>query len=242
MILYLCAMIFNNIRFILTDIEGTTSSVSFVYEVLFPYFRNNLPHLESLLHLPEVHEAFEQTIEEAQKLEGINLYETSKIIETLGRWSLEDKKITPLKTLQGILWKEAYEKGEIRGHIYPDVPGQLRNWREQGVRLGVFSSGSVAAQQLLFGYSESGDLKPLFEAWFDTKTGGKRECETYQQIAENLQLEAGQILFLSDITQELEAAEAAGLQTVQLVRPGTESNWKNTAADFTEIDVAATKV
>jgi len=231
-------MIFNNIRFILTDIEGTTSSVSFVYEVLFPYFRNNLPRLESLLHIPEVHEAFEQTIEEAQRLEGINLYETSKIIETLGRWSLEDKKITPLKTLQGILWQEAYEKGEIKGHIYPEVADQLHAWREQEIRLGVFSSGSVAAQQLLFGHSEAGDLKPLFEAWFDTKTGGKRESATYEKIAEQLKLQAGQILFLSDIVEELQAAEEAGLQTVQLLRPGTTAAWKNTAPDFKEIKIA----
>lgn len=222
-------------KYILTDIEGTTTSVSFVYEVLFPYFRNNIDKLVELKLNPDVFEAFEQTIELAKELEGKEIKETSEILETLLKWSLEDKKITPLKTLQGILWKDAYLSGEIKGHVYPDVPLALENWKEQNIQLGVFSSGSVNAQKLIFGYSEFGDLTPFFSHYFDTKTGGKRETETYKTIAAKLGIKANEILFLSDIVEELEAAKHAGLQTTQLVREGTTANWENTSKSFTEL-------
>jgi enolase-phosphatase E1 len=227
-------MEFRNINFILTDIEGTTTSVSFVYETLFPYFRENIGKLSEMYQLTEVHEAFEQTIELA-KNEGINLSETNQIIQQLLDWSLADKKITPLKTLQGILWEEGYSSGKIKGHVYSDVPSNLVKWKEEGIDLGVFSSGSVAAQKLIFGYSEFGDLTPNFSAYFDTKTGGKREVETYLKISNELKIKPENILFLSDIKEELEAAEIAGYQTVQLVREGNTANWKNMVADFNEI-------
>ncbi len=222
------------LTFILTDIEGTTTSVSFVYDVLFPYFRNNISLLNDLVNEEEVQHAFEQTkricLEEGRVVES-----TSEIIETLLQWSLEDKKITPLKTLQGILWKKGYETGEIKGHVYEDVEPALKAWKEHGLNMGVFSSGSVAAQKLIFGYSEVGDLCPYFSAYFDTNTGGKRESETYTKIASNLQLSPSEILFLSDIKEELEAADAAGFQTIQLLRDGTSSAWKNTVRTFLEV-------
>lgn len=224
----------SGIQFILTDIEGTTTSVSFVYEQLFPYFRANIGKLKDLEHLPEVKEAFEQVIALAKE-EGKTVSGADEIIETLLRWDREDKKITPLKTLQGILWDEGYRSGEIKGHVYEDVPAALENWKQAGKQLGVFSSGSVAAQKLIFGFSEAGDLMPYFSAYFDTRTGGKRETETYVKIAEALKIPAENILFLSDIREELVAADEAGYQTVQLVRPGTTANWKETAADFSEI-------
>ena len=232
--LYLCPMQTNNIRFILTDIEGTTTSVSFVYEILFPYFRNNIEKLKDFQQLGEVHEAFEQTIEIA-KSEGNQLVTTDQIIEQLLKWSLEDKKITPLKTLQGILWEEGYKSGEIKGHVYSDVATNLRLWKNQGIDLGVFSSGSVAAQKLIFGFSEQGDLAPLFSAYFDTKTGGKRESETYSKISQAIKIEPSSIMFLSDIREELEAADQAGFQTIQLVREGNSANWKTTVSDFNQI-------
>lgn len=222
-------------KYILTDIEGTTTSVSFVYDVLFPYFRNNLDKLIELKLNPDVFEAFEQTIELSKELEGKEIKETSQILETLLKWSLEDKKITPLKTLQGILWKDAYISGEIKGHVYPDVPLALENWKEQSIQLGVFSSGSVAAQKLIFGFSEFGDLTPFFSNYFDTKTGGKRETETYKTIAAKLGLKASDILFLSDIVEELESAKKAGFQTMQLVREGTKANWENCIKSFSEL-------
>ncbi len=228
-------MTFNKTKFILTDIEGTTTSVSFVYEILFPYFRNNIQQLKDLQQLPEVHEAFEQTIELAKELEGIQLIETDEIINKLLEWSLADKKITPLKTLQGILWENGYKSGEIKGHVYSDVKENLEKWKDNGIQLGVFSSGSVAAQKLIFGYSEVGDLTPNFSNYFDTKTGGKREVETYSKISEEISIPPTEILFLSDIREELEAAKECGYQTVQLVREGTIENWDKTVKNFDEI-------
>lgn len=224
----------NTILFILTDIEGTTTSVSFVYDILFPYFRNNIQKLMDLQHLPEVQTAFEQTIELAEK-EGKQLTTTENIIQQLLDWSLADKKITPLKTVQGILWEEGYTSGEIKGHVYPDVAPNLAKWKKEGLQLGVFSSGSVAAQKLIFGYSQNGDLTPHFSSYFDTNTGGKRETETYQKISKNLKINPENILFLSDIKEELIAADEAGFQTIQLVREGNMADWKKTASSFDEV-------
>lgn len=221
--------------FILTDIEGTTTSISFVAEELFPYFRQNCADLLQLRGNPIVAEAFQQTIQLALNEDKIQINSDQEIIETLVRWSLEDRKITPLKTVQGILWNEGYKDGTLKGHVYSDVPNALTTWKKAGMNLGVFSSGSVAAQKLIFGYSVSGDLTPLFSAYFDTKTGGKKETATYIEIAKQLNIEAKKILFLSDIVAELEAADLAGYQTVQLVREGTEANWENTATNFNEI-------
>lgn len=223
-----------NVQFVLTDIEGTTTSVSFVYETLFPYFRNNIQKLNLLLENSEVIHAFEETKRIALN-EGIVLSDNKEVIEQLLKWSLEDKKITPLKTVQGILWEEGYKTGEIKGHVYEDVPTQLEIWKQNNIQMGVFSSGSIAAQKLIFGFSEKGDLTSNFSAYFDTTTGGKREKETYSKIAETLDLEPNQILFLSDIKEELEAANEIGFQTIQLVRPGTEVAWKDSVNSFNEI-------
>lgn len=222
-------------EFILTDIEGTTSSVSFVTETLFPYFLEHINELSHYAEIPAVREAFDQTVQLAKSEDGEDIHFSEEIIQKLRNWCLEDRKITPLKTLQGVLWDNGYRKGELKGHIYPDVPGKLKTWSENAIRLGVFSSGSVPAQKLIFGYSEAGDLTPYFSAYFDTKTGGKREKETYPKIAELIQVKPENILFLSDVTAELEAADAAGYRTIQLVRPGTEANWKQTVPDFNAI-------
>lgn len=230
-------MIFKNVKYILTDIEGTTTSVKFVYDVLFPYFRTHIGELKEMTSNTDVQKAFRQTVELAVSLENKKLSSVDDIINTLYRWSEEDRKITPLKTLQGILWEKGYESGEIKGHVYEDVVPALKNWHEQGLSLGVFSSGSIAAQKLIFGFSEAGDLTRFFSNYFDTTTGGKREMETYPKISEALNLQATEILFLSDIVEELEAAQAAGFQTVQLVRPGTTTAWLNTAKDFSEISI-----
>jgi enolase-phosphatase E1 len=230
-------MTFNKVRYILTDIEGTTTSVKFVYEVLFPYFRKHIGELREMTVDPDVQKAFRQTVELAATLENKKLNTVDDIINTLYRWSEEDRKITPLKAVQGILWQKGYENGEIKGHVYPEVAECLKNWHEAGLQIGVFSSGSVAAQKLIFGYSESGDLTRFFSHYFDTTTGSKREKDTYPKIAEIIGIESGEILFLSDIVEELEAAAAAGFQTVQLVRPGTEGNWNVTVTDFTQITI-----
>lgn len=222
-------------KFILTDIEGTTSSISFVAEKLFPYFRNNILDLTELTDNPIVKEAYKQTVELAWSEDGERIATEQEIIDKLYEWSIEDRKITPLKTLQGVLWDKGYRNGELKGHVYPEVAENLKKWKEQGIDLGVFSSGSVPAQKLIFGYSVSGDLTPYFSAYFDTNTGGKREAKTYAKIAEALQLKTSEILFLSDISEELEAADSNGFQTIQLAREGMAPTWKHFVNSFDEI-------
>lgn len=228
-------MNFKNIKYILTDIEGTTTSIRFVNDELFPYFRKNIHLLEDYKSNEKVQEAFKATVLLANKLENHRIRSVKEIISTLKRWSEEDKKITPLKTVQGIIWEKGYLKGEIKGHVYPEVPNQLNNWKNQIIKMGVFSSGSVVAQKLLFGHSIFGDLTSYFQNYFDTTTGGKRELETYQKISEFLNISAESILFLSDIREELNSAKEAGMQTCQLVRPGTDINWIQYVTDFDEI-------
>jgi enolase-phosphatase E1 len=230
-------MQFSHISAVLTDIEGTTSSVNFVYEVLFPYFRSNMDRLKGMTHDPEVQKAFKRTVELARELEGLTIRSVDEILSTLRRWSEEDRKIPPLKTLQGILWQEGYVKGELKGHVYDDVAPALKKWVDSGLKLAVFSSGSVTAQKLIFGHSISGDLTTHFTSYFDTETGGKRDPGTYEEIAHLLQLKPQMILFLSDIKEELEAANSAGMQSVQLVRSGTNPNWEKTVNDFSEIEI-----
>lgn len=222
-------------QYILTDIEGTTSSISFVAEKLFPYFRNNILDLGEMTDNILVKEAFEQTIQLAKSEDGETIFTDQEIIDKLYEWSVEDRKITPLKTLQGVLWDKGYRDGVLKGHVYPEVAANLKKWKEQGIGLGVFSSGSVPAQKLIFGYSISGDLTPYFSNYFDTNTGGKREAETYSKIAEILQFEASEILFLSDIVEELEAADSKGFQTIQLAREGMPNSWKHFVTSFDEI-------
>lgn len=221
--------------FILTDIEGTTTSISFVTDELFPYFRQHISELVNLKNNPVVKEAFAETIRLAKEEDHLTISTDEEILETLNRWSIEDRKITPLKTLQGVLWDFGYKNGSLKGHVYADVAPALARWQANGIEMGVFSSGSVAAQKLIFGYSIAGDLTPFFKAYFDTNTGGKRETETYSIIAKELKIAASDILFLSDIREELEAAKEAGLQTVQLVRPGGNASWERQVSSFDEL-------
>ena len=223
------------IKYILTDIEGTTSSVDFVYQVLFPYFREHLNELTKHGHITDVKDAFSEIIEIAAQEEGRHLTTTEEVLACLHKWSEEDRKLTPLKVLQGIIWKNGYETGAITGHVFDDVPAALNQWRSKGLQIGVFSSGSVAAQKLLFRFSDFGDLSVHFSNHFDTTTGPKKEQETYQKIAAFLSLNPQQILFLSDISAELEAASAAGMQTIQLLRSGTAPNWPTNVNSFLEI-------
>ena len=208
------------IRAIVTDIEGTTSSIDFVKDVLFPYAREKLPaFVETHADKPEVQHWLHETAREA----GLVSASRQEIIDLLIRWIDEDRKATPLKALQGLIWEDGYASGEFKGHVYPEVAENLHKWKKQGIHLYVYSSGSVAAQKLLFGHSEAGDLTPLFSGYFDTEVGGKREVDSYRRIAAAIGIPPGQILFLSDIVQELVAAATAGLQAIQLLRSPAES-------------------
>ena len=149
------------------------------------------------------------------------------------RWTVADRKHTGLKALQGLIWAEGYADGSLVSHLYPDVAPRLRAWKALGLRLAVYSSGSAQAQRLFFAHTPAGDLTPLFEAYFDTTIGHKREPEAYHRIAGSLALPPGALLFLSDVAEELDAAKAAGWNTLQLVRPGTEATDRHpTAPDF----------
>jgi enolase-phosphatase E1 len=225
----------NKVEYILTDIEGTTTSVSFVYEVLFPYFRNHIHDLKNMTDNEDVKIAFEETRKLAKKEENVDIESIDQVIQKLDSWCELDRKITPLKTPQGILWKVGYEQGVLKGHVYNDVPVSLQKWRQLGVKLGVFSSGSIEAQKLIFGFSEKGNLTEYFSNYFDTNTGMKRDVETYTTISKILNISSKNILFLSDIVQELEAADKAGYQTIQIIRPGTVPSWKNAVSDFASI-------
>jgi enolase-phosphatase E1 len=199
---------------ILTDIEGTTSSISFVKDVLFPYARRQLPaFVRAHGGEPEVRRWLD-----AVAAEHGGVCQDDMIVETLQGWIDQDRKHTALKALQGELWREGYARGDYRAHLYPDAATALHRWHEAGHTLAVYSSGSVPAQQLFFGHSEAGDLGPLFSAWFDTEVGHKREAGSYRGIAEALGRSPEDIVFLSDVVEELDAAREAGLRTVLIDR------------------------
>lgn len=221
---------------ILTDIEGTTSRIDFVHKVLFPYARQHLARFVGS-HINDGQVASQ--IEAVRQDIGEPHASVARVIEILTEWMDQDRKITALKILQGMIWKQAYTAGHFTAHIYADAVDALRYWHQQGLKLYVYSSGSVAAQKLFFRYSVFGDLTPLFSGYFDTVTGGKREVESYARIAQEIGKAPPDILFLSDIEAELDAAKVAGMKTVQLLRADAmpQSHGHHfTAATFANVD------
>lgn len=203
------------VRAVVTDIEGTTSSIAFVHEVLFPYASAGLPdYVRAHAGEATVRALLDETGREA----GEPGADDERLIAILLQWIAADRKATPLKALQGHIWRQGYEQGAFTGHIYPDAANNLKRWHRAGLALYIYSSGSVAAQQLMFGNSDAGDLLELFSGHFDTRIGHKREAGSYRAIAEAIGMPAGEILFLSDVVEELDAARDAGMQTLQLLR------------------------
>lgn len=202
------------ITHILTDIEGTTTSVSFVYDVLFPYAREHMAAFVARHgERPEVRAQLDAV--------GAELGRTlsdAEAVDQLLQWIDEDRKLTPLKALQGLIWEAGYAQGDYTGHVYADAYQQLSAWHARGLGLAVYSSGSVRAQKLLFGHSDRGDMTSLFGAWFDTRVGQKREVGSYRAITARWDVQADRVLFLSDIEAELDAAREAGMKTCWLVR------------------------
>lgn len=200
---------------ILTDIEGTTSSISFVKEVLFPYARAALPaFVREHGQQPEVRRWLDAVATEI----AASTCQDDVIVETLQGWIDHDRKHTALKALQGLIWEAGYRNLDYTAHLYPEVAAMLRGWHAAGLQLYVYSSGSVPAQKLFFAYSDAGDLNHLFSGNFDTEVGGKREAASYTRIAEAINTAPRDILFLSDVVDELDAARDAGLQTVLMDR------------------------
>lgn len=229
-------------RAILTDIEGTTSAIAFVKDVLFPYALRELPaFVRGNTNDPAVRHWLDSA---ALDIGGV--VSDDCIVEILQDWIREDRKHTALKGLQGMLWKTGYEQGDYRGHVYSDATTRLREWHATGVPLYMYSSGSVDAQKLLFTYSEAGDLSALFSGHFDTEIGGKRDPDSYRNIADALKLAAGDILFLSDIVEELDAARIAGMRTrlvdrrtdYPVARLGADTHGHRRAESFAQIELA----
>lgn len=221
----------SRIRALLLDVEGTTTPVDFVYRTLFPYARQKF---EDFLRRHREDSAVRSDLEwlrkqyradEGQGLEvppwrGAPPDQLLASAAAYGRWLIDrDSKVFALKSLQGKIWEEGYRNGELRGEVYPDVPPAFARWSQQGRIIAVYSSGSILAQKLLFGSTAQGDLTPFLRAHFDTTTGTKTDAESYRKIGAALVLPASEILFISDMVRELDAARQAAMATLLCVRP-----------------------
>jgi len=226
-------------RAVLLDIEGTTSTIAFVHDVLFPYADE---HLDAFVAAHRTEPDVAQAMRDAAAVAGEDPdADDATILAHLHHWLRNDLKVTPLKTLQGLIWAAGYEHTGLRGHVYPDAAAGLRRWHAAGLRLYVYSSGSIEAQKTLFAHSDQGDLLPLFSGHFDTTTGPKREPASYAAIVEAIGLAPGDVLFLSDVDAELDAARAIGLQTLRMLRPADTPPDATTthpsAVSFDQLDV-----
>lgn len=220
------------LKFILTDIEGTTTDVDFVLGILFPYFMENIDLLDHCSDETARDLAYQDVIDTVAEEEKRNISDIADIKQQLLFYCKTDRKHPALKKLQGMVWKEGYLNGDLKAHLYSDVVPNLVKWKDENLQLGVYSSGSVQAQHLLFEHSVNGDIKELFSAFYDTHVGHKREVESYNNIAKDLGIDSKHILFLSDIEEELEAAEKAGMKGVLLCR----NEWKDDSQYFTAKD------
>ena len=224
------------IRAVLLDIEGTTSSLGFVRDVLFPYAREHLRGFVERRSGDPVIEAELRAVERIARAEGAG---DEPALTSLERWMAQDRKLTPLKALQGLLWEEAFDRRAFVAHVYPEVPAALARFRDRGLALYVYSSGSVRAQRAFFRHSSAGDLTSFISGWFDTSSGSKSDPASYRSIAATLEREPGELAFLSDSPSELDAARAAGLSTVALLRGPQELDGHRAATRFDELPLAA---
>lgn len=222
------------VKAIITDIEGTTSSLSYVKEVMFPYSKKKLrDFLEANWEAPEIKSIIDRLSDRLGKKVDIEL-----AVKTFEEWIDKDIKDGLLKELQGHIWEEGFLRGELKGHIYPDAYQKLRELKEKGYRLFVYSSGSVKAQKLFFGNTDYGDITWLFEGFFDTSVGSKKEKESYLNISRAVGLDPEELLFISDVVEELDAASSAGLHTVLIARETEPKSSKHrTIKDFYELDL-----
>lgn len=206
------------IKAIVLDIEGTIAPLTFVKEVMFPYSREKLREfLEKNWNNPEI----KKIVEEAQKevARNLSLEEAVKVFE---KWIAEDRKITPLKELQGHIWEDGFKSGQLRAPIYEDAYKKIKEWKEKNIPIYIYSSGSVKAQKLFFTYSTYGDITGMFSGFFDTKIGNKKDESSYRKIAQEIGIKPEEILFISDNPDELKAAKSAGFEVIQSVREGVK--------------------
>ncbi|MFT7815702.1 enolase-phosphatase E1 [Arapaima gigas] len=226
-----------NVSVVLLDIEGTTTPITFVKDVLFPYIREHLEehlsaHWEEDECKQDVQLLKKQAEEDARQHRACRVHSVDQTVHTDEEkairevvdnvlWQMAaDRKTTALKQLQGHMWRTAYMSGKIKGELYQDVVPAIRRWRRQGLKVYIYSSGSVEAQRLLFGYSVEGDVLDLFDGHFDTNMGLKVESKSYRRIADRIGCSPEDIMFLTDVTREAKAAEEAGVNVAVVVRPG----------------------
>jgi enolase-phosphatase E1 len=209
------------ITHLLIDIEGTTAPISFVKDVLFPYSYERLEHYV-VQHQYDIscQSAIASTRQTLLTEQGIEA-DLDQVIKHLLQWINDDRKHPALKELQGMIWKEGYEAGSLKSHLYEDVLPQLQAWKKAGKKLYIYSSGSVEAQKLFYKYTDQGDINHLWDGYFDTFVGGKKDKYSYENILSMIAVSADHVLFLSDVEDELIAAHQAGLVVKQVVRQGT---------------------
>ena len=204
------------VKAVLLDIEGTIAPITFVKDILFPYSKEKMESfVKENIDKPEI----KKIVEDVKKIEGKDL-SVDEVIQTLKRWIDEDKKITPLKEIQGYIWEEGFSSGKIRAPLYEDAYRKMLQWREKDIPMYIYSSGSVKAQKLFFSHTEKGNILDFFKGHFDTKIGNKKEPESYKKIAKEIGLKPEEILFLSDNPDEIKAAAEAGMKAVRVVREG----------------------
>jgi len=222
------------IKALLLDIEGTLAPLSFVKEVLFPY---SLERLEDFLKKHSGDPHVREILRETEKLAGKSL-SLDEAIGLFKSWIEEDKKITPLKELQGLIWEEGFNSGKLIAPLYEDAYERLKEWKEKGIPMYVYSSGSVKAQKLFFSHTNYGDITDFFSEFFDTRIGSKKEKSSYEKIARKIGLPPSEILFISDNPEELRAASEVGFRVLQSVREGvTPSEEFRKIYSFREIEL-----
>ena len=211
------------IKSILLDIEGTTTPIDFVHKTLFPYSKQRISEFVET-HFSELQNEISQLVDESSHDDTyavpVDPTEPGSIAAYLEHLIDIDRKSTPLKSIQGMIWKEGYESGELVSIVFDDVPPTFEHWDSTGISIAIFSSGSVLAQQLLFRHTDHGDLTKFISHYFDTNIGRKREAESYKKIANELALKTDEVCFVSDIVEELDAAKTAGMFTAFSIRPG----------------------
>ncbi len=225
------------IKAILVDIEGTTSPIFFVKEVMFPYSKERM---DEFIKQNKSNPKVRQIIEEVKQIENNPNLTDEDVAQILKQWIDEDKKIAPLKEIQGLIWKEGFETGKLKAPIYEDAYNRLKEWKEK-VPIYIYSSGSVEAQKLFFSHTDKGNILDWFSGYFDTRIGSKKEKESYEKIAKEIGLSPSEILFLSDNPDEIKAAAEAGMNVVRIVRPNDAEYIKDfpyrQVSSFNEIEL-----
>jgi enolase-phosphatase E1 len=227
----------DQVRGILLDIEGTTTPIAFVHEVLFSYARTHARDFLRDNQDSEEVRADVALLREEQASDKSNNLEPPESIAEYIDWLIDrDRKSTGLKSLQGKIWRQGYQAGSLKSQVFADVAPAFERWRAAGLKISIFSSGSVLAQQLLFAHTDAGDLTKFIDGYFDTNVGKKSEAESYRKIAVAMDLKPSEILFISDVVAELEAAKEAGMKTLLSIRPGNSpQEWPQVIRSFDEV-------